>query len=366
MKTKKLLILAGSICLSLVLVALLLPACAAPAAPTPGAPAAAPVAAKVHRITHLVPFVENADEVSIFLGETVPLLIEEWTDGRIVFERVYYQGELVEADQQLEAVATGLADMATSPPGYYQGTIPVAEIEGGLPLGPRNGLELSSLLKEYGLDEILEEAYEEQGRVKHLWTDWLPTSTVLLSKNKVASVADFQGLKVMTFGAFLGLIDELGGVSTYIPWPERYSALATGVVDGIITNDTQTYDKAFYEVTDYMIDQRFAAAGGDTYFMNLDTWNSLEPDVQHLLTMAGWAHNVTRAMFHNKLNELARKKWIDIGQIIVTWPDAEWLTVTDAASAYWDEAAAKDEYCARGVAAMKAMLKDYGHLSPQN
>ena len=105
----------------------------------------------------------------------------------------------------------------------------------------------------------------------------------------IRTPADMQGLRirVQETPVYIRLIESLGGSPTPIPWPEVYSALAQGVVDGQ-ENPVSTIDYAkLYEV------QRYLTLDGHSYgvdftVINKQFFNRLSPEDQALIRRAAF------------------------------------------------------------------------------
>src|SRR5690606_17292990 len=105
----------------------------------------------------------------------------------------------------------------------------------------------------------------------------------------IRTPADMQGLRirVQETPVYIRLIESLGGSPTPIPWPEVYSALAQGVVDGQ-ENPVSTIDYAkLYEV------QRYLTLDGHSYgveftVINKQFFNRLSPEDQELIRRAAF------------------------------------------------------------------------------
>jgi len=334
---------------------------ATPSTPTtPAKPAPAPEAEVIKYSVQL----HTAPGAGIwydFHSTVLPRIVEERTNGRILMDKVYGAGELVAADQSLEACATGMVNFVEGSPSYWKGTIPVAEIETGLPVAWQWPVEMYIFMYKRGMAELLEEAYAEKNI---RWMAALITkgNHAMVTKDKIAGLDDFQGKKVATFGPYMAMMDKLGGAGTYIVLAERYTAFATGVVDAALTTPVWMYDNKFYEIANYVVQPFFNGTAADQYIMNLDDWNALEPDLQdtfHMATREAALH----WMMDVSMGELTiLEKWKSQGTEVVTWSDADWAKVIAAAGEYWDEVGAKDTYTARALKLQKDLLRDLGRF----
>lgn len=129
----------------------------------------------------------------------------------------------------------------------------------------------------------------------------------------IRSPADMKGLKIRTeeVPAMMKLVQSLGASPVAIDWPEMYTSLQTGVVDGFEENVVTLFDFNLHEVTSYMVMDRHMYASL-AFFVNDKWFSGLSPDHQRtLLQAAEVAISVNRSICRAKENmllESLRKK----------------------------------------------------------
>lgn len=104
------------------------------------------------------------------------------------------------------------------------------------------------------------------------------------SKKEIRTPADMKGLKirVMETPLFVNMVKGLGASPTPIAWPEVYSALQTGVVDGQENPVGVILVAKFAEVQKYLtLDGH--VYGVDWFVINEDFFQSLPPDLQAIV-----------------------------------------------------------------------------------
>ena len=115
---------------------------------------------------------------------------------------------------------------------------------------------------------------------------------MVFTRNKpVSSVADIQGLKfrVPTIPLFVDTFKALGTNATPIPWGDLYSALQTGVVDGMEAPPDAFLSMNFQEVAKY--GARTNHIMGDfNLIMNAAKFNSLSANHQTAIRQAAKTH----------------------------------------------------------------------------
>ena len=339
------------------------PTTPSPTTPSPTKPAPTPAPAPAAEVIKLSANLHTGVGGGIwydFHKFELPRIIEQRTNGRILIDPIYGAGELLTADQCLEGAAQGLVDFVEGSPTYWKGILPIAEVEGGLPASFKNPMESYIFMYKKGMAELLDEAYAEVG-IK--WLTHLACCAMdMITKERVAGLDDLQGTKICTFGPWLGLIDRLGGTSTYIVLAERYTSLATGVVDGILTTPVWMYDNKIYEVTGYLVQPHWQWGGGDQYIMNMGKWNELPADLQQTFLAACREVGLHWTMSIYEKDVTIVPDWEAQGVEAVTWSTSDHNKVIAAASVYWDEVGAKDAYTAKAVGMLKDFLREMGRL----
>lgn len=216
---------------------------------------------------------------------TFKALVESESGGRITVE-VYPAGQLGGEREYLEAINLGTVEMGVAS-GAMAGFFPEAmvfdipylfssEAVAWKVLDGPMGEKISALLAEK--TNMINLGYGEVG-FRHFTNNERPIHTP----------ADMRGLniRVQETPIYVRLVQSLGASPTPIPWPEVYSALDQGVVDGQ-ENPVSTIDYAkLYEV------QRYLTLDGHTFgvdftVINKRFFNSLSPEDQELLRRAAY------------------------------------------------------------------------------
>ncbi|MHB8764408.1 MAG: TRAP transporter substrate-binding protein [Deferrisomatales bacterium] len=106
----------------------------------------------------------------------------------------------------------------------------------------------------------------------------------LNSKKPIRTPADFKGLKIrtMTSPMMLETFKAFGASPVGIPFPEVYSALQTGVADGVNASMLVSALMKFPEVTKYLTKYDFHM-NAPIHVANIDWWNSLKADDQKII-----------------------------------------------------------------------------------
>jgi len=228
-------------------------------------------------------------DIRDMMGRVFGDIVTKKTNGEIKF-RYYPSKSLFKPKDQWDAMRKGALDMAVFPLDYASGKVPqlsitlmpctVANIKQGLtwrnkPIGKKVG------------------ALMEQNGVKNLV--WAFFDGGIGSKIKQIKVPeDVKGTRLRAAGKkFEFMMREAGASVTSMPSSETYHALATGVLDTMLTSSASFVSYRLYEVLKYInapIDYSIWYMA-ENLCISMKTWNRLTPDQQKIfLETAEWMH----------------------------------------------------------------------------
>lgn len=322
MKSKRLLLLIGSLCLALMLALPLVGACAAPTpAPTPAAPE------KVwnwHPSTW-VPAGTCMDRL-VYVCD----LITEASGGRIVCEPTA-PGAICPVEEQLDMVATGATPAMFFYPDYYSGKIPLYVLSANACYLMDSMWEMRQYIERQRggrMLELIREATAEYGDVYVVGMGYQFPYMPIVSTVPVYSTKDIAGMKfrcgdvpiAKAFGA-------LGAAVTWFPGPEIYTALATGVVDAVtFAHPGDSIALGFHEVTKYWVKYPIAGAvANDHFVVNGEVWRELPDDLKAVVETAVAAGNAFSEYEHFTA---ITKGWMaaeDYGVELIEWSEEDAL-----------------------------------------
>ncbi len=110
------------------------------------------------------------------------------------------------------------------------------------------------------------------------WRNWATTNRPILTPE------DVQGMRIRTIPAEVHqeLVRQLGGAPVGISWPEVYTSLATGVVEGTMNGITDIVAMNFQDHLNHITLDRHAYMGG-TWFINNDMFMSMPDDLRKIV-----------------------------------------------------------------------------------
>jgi TRAP-type C4-dicarboxylate transport system substrate-binding protein len=133
----------------------------------------------------------------------------------------------------------------------------------------------------------VEKALDEQGLKLLYTTPWPPQG--IYTKKDVNSVADLAGLKWRAYNVGTSRIAELVGAQPVtVQAAELPQALATGVVDGLMTSSATGVDSKIWESLTHYYDTQ-AWIPKNVIFVNKEAFDALDPAVQTAVTEAAAA-----------------------------------------------------------------------------
>jgi TRAP-type C4-dicarboxylate transport system substrate-binding protein len=211
--------------------------------------------------------------------------VEKRTNGQLKFE-IYPGGSLVKATQQFDALSTGALDMTLYPLAYSGGKIPEVNIT----LMPAliTNYEQGYRWKQAPIGADLTRILDEHN-VKIITWIWQAGGNA--SRDKAILVPDdVKGLKVRGAGKSMDeLLKAAGGAISNVTSDETYSAMQSGVLDGIWTSSSSLVSFRLYELAKHVTTARDKTFWYmfEPLLMSKATYNSLTPAQQKTVLDVG-------------------------------------------------------------------------------
>jgi TRAP-type C4-dicarboxylate transport system substrate-binding protein len=126
----------------------------------------------------------------------------------------------------------------------------------------------------------LRDEWEKKNNCKVLYfTNW--DYCPLFMKAQAATVADLKGKKIRGYGIGSDTVQRLGGTGMPVVAGEVYTALQRGILDGVFAFCFITaYHMKLHEQAPYVIEIGSGAHAPTAVVMNLNLWNSLDPELK--------------------------------------------------------------------------------------
>jgi TRAP-type C4-dicarboxylate transport system substrate-binding protein len=206
--------------------------------------------------------------------------VEKAADGRIRF-KPFWSGSLLSSDQSMVEIRHGVADIGLITPIYARGNAHMLRAQSGFYGGVR------SITDQVAIYDCLAARFPEFGReltgLHVLAVQGGNFPGVLTRARTVRTLADFKGLRLRAPNDTIDVLRELGADPVNMPMGEVYSALAKGVIDGVVAPADTIKSLHFAEVASHFTPVRFSRGAYPARAISDKAWKRLPPDLQALL-----------------------------------------------------------------------------------
>lgn len=255
-------------------------------------------------------------------SESLARMINAMSGGRLTVE-VFGAGEIVPPFESMDAVGGGTAEMGHGAPYYWKGKVSAAQFLSALPFG-LTAQEQNAWFDYGGGQELADRVYAEMN------TKFFPSGNTGCQMggwfNKdIASLADFQGLKIRMPGIGGEVLKAAGATVVNLPGGEIPQALLSGTIDAVDWVGPYN-DLAFglyKSAKNYYYPGWHEPGGPLDCFVNLDAWNGLPGDLKAVIEVANRAVNQhVLNEFVARNNDSLVKLQRDHGVILKRFPDS--------------------------------------------
>jgi TRAP-type mannitol/chloroaromatic compound transport system substrate-binding protein len=286
--------------------------------------------------------------------------VKERTKGRLVIEP-FVNEALVPSTEIYQAVERGMLQMGQASGAYLINKMPIMAFAAGLPFSFQEVWEAIYFHTHLGLEQMLRDASAKFG-VMYYTEKIYPTEMAL--RVPLTTFEGFKGLKFRSSGILQKMFTSVGAAASYIPGPEIYPALATGVVDGAHWGAVQgSLQMGFFDVCKYTMKPPLNVAGTDCWYVNEKAFKKLPADIQMILHQILEEHMFLRSNQYIYQEQMALvKAQKELGVKVTGLPPEEQTKLTRAAMKEWDEVGKRDADCAKALQIMKDFLASLGYL----
>lgn len=247
--------------------------------------------------------------------------VKEASGGRLVL-KLYPAGALYPVFDSLDSVEMGVTEATITWGDYWVGKEPMLQLLTYRPCDPFNDLgENNHLLAKY--EPLLRETYADFGVVYA--GSVLAGEEIFHSNKKIEKLEDFKGLRSRNSGLGQELLYSLGSSIVTMPMPEVYSAMQLGTLDAFESGGFATNWKYGYqEVTKFTIYPPIHCPGGIVgghVLVNKKSWDQLPDDLKKVVQYCAEATRLNSWTQFKVLNEQARKKFVETGNLVYSLPE---------------------------------------------
>ena len=224
--------------------------------------------------------------------------VESRTNGEIEVA-IYFGGQFCGSFQEcIDQIMSGVLEVTISTIGGFGNIFPPGQAL-DLPYMFRDDRVAECVFDGPFVGELRAAVLESVGPLRLMTVSntggWRNFATV---NKQIRTPADVEGQKIRTIPADIQIemVKMLGGAPTPVSWPEVYTSLATGVVEGTKNGITDIVNMKFQEHLRYMTLDGHAYMAA-LWWMNDDFFNGLTPE-QRKIVHDGFQHlkTVTRAL----------------------------------------------------------------------
>lgn len=194
-----------------------------------------------------------------------------------------WSGQIAKTRHVLEGLQKGLGDIGIVTTVFHAGRVPLQNLSFVTPF-----VSADPVLSSRTMDEMAEIFPQFKAAWKPFNQIYLTNGCVLDSyqmytKSPIASLADFNGLKIAGAGVNLRYLQGLGAAGVPGSLVSFYNKLKTGVVSGAMLWPEAVAQFKIHEVAPYMLKADLGAACSKSITMNANSWKKLPAEVQQAL-----------------------------------------------------------------------------------
>ena len=213
-------------------------------------------------------------------------LVKKRSNGRLQIECIY-GGALGNEKESVQLLGTGGLEMTDVPPWKASEWVKELDIFVGAFVF-RDWDHITRVLTDAKFIAMVNEAIaRHKPGFRALYIGASGARQVYNRRGPINNLADYQGIKMRSTGSELSTATwtAMGAHTSPVSWPELYTALQTGVVQGAENSLSGILSKKLYEVAPHvtLTSHNFAA---NMVLISDSAWKRLPPDLQKILTQA--------------------------------------------------------------------------------
>jgi len=300
----------------------------------------------------------GANKLAEFIGQA--------SGGKLNVE-VFGGGEIVPPFETMDAVSSGTIEMGHGAPYYWKGKVPASQFIASIPFG-LNVTEQNAWLQFGGGQELADEVYKQMG-CKFFASGNTGVQMGGWFNKEINSIEDYKGLKMRIPGLGGEVVKAAGGNVVNLPGGEIPAALQSGAIDA--TEWVGPYnDLAFglYKSAKfYYYPGWHEPATLLDNFVNLKAWESLDSELQHVVTAANaYANTFVLNEYIANNNASLNKLTGEHGVTLKKFPDEVLNSLGSLSGQVIGDLASADELSKKVMASIGAFRNEaiaYGKVS---
>jgi TRAP-type transport system periplasmic protein len=187
-------------------------------------------------------------------------------------------GEVIQTQQQVEALRSGLIDMVLTAASYYVSIMPEMDVMSLTQFSPWEE-------RKAGVTDYLEKIHNAKAKSHYLGRLGSGSLFHIFMTKPIQKVDEFKGVKIRVSPTHIPFIKALGAEPVVTTPAEIYTAIERGLVAGYIQPPVVIRDLGLVPVTKYMVFPGFYQPI-IVVMVNLDFWNKLPEGLKTILTQS--------------------------------------------------------------------------------
>lgn len=209
--------------------------------------------------------------------------VEARSGGRLKI-RPIWSGALLSSDQSMTELRHGVADIGLVTPIYARGGAHFLRTQAGYYRGAKS---IESQVELYRCMAAQRPEFANELGGLHILAVQGGNLPGLLTRDRpIRSLADLKGLRIRAPSELLPILRELGADPVNMPMGEVYSALAKGVIDGVVAPSDTFRSLHFAEVAKHYVALDVPRGAYPARAMGVRRWNRLSEADRIVLTEA--------------------------------------------------------------------------------
>jgi TRAP-type C4-dicarboxylate transport system substrate-binding protein len=199
-----------------------------------------------------------------------------------------WAGALLSSEHSMLELRHGVADIGLITPIYVKGGTHLIRIQSGFYAGAETVEQQLALYR--CLEAASPQYATELEGLKVLAIQGGALPGIVTTNKPIHALADLQGMRIRAPTELLGVLQALGADPVNMPMGEVYSALAKGVLDGVIAPHDTFRALHFAEVADYYVEMKIPRGAYPGRAMRSTRWDELSAAHRQVLeeSIAVW------------------------------------------------------------------------------
>lgn len=206
--------------------------------------------------------------------------VEEQSSGTLRIRPVW-SGGLLSSEMSMEELRHGVADIGLITPIYVRGGTHLIRMQSGFYSG------VDSIEAQVALYRCLErntpQIVDELHGLKVLAVQGGLIPGIVTREQPIRTLDDIRGLRLRAPTELLRVLERMGADPVNMPMGEVYSAMAKGVIDGVVAPPDTFASLHFAEIAGHYASLAVPRGAYPARAMNLETWNALSDEQQEVL-----------------------------------------------------------------------------------